>query len=146
MVVITNARVMTCAGADLGIVEQGAVVFEGARIAWIGAARDLPSSARHAPAIDAGGRLLTPGLIDCHAHPLFAGDRAHEFALRARGASYQEIAAAGGGIAATLVPTRAASAHALADLTRARARNALAAGTTTMEAKSGYDLTLPGEV
>jgi imidazolonepropionase len=133
---------MTCAGGGLGVIERGAVAIDGDRIAWVGLAAHAPAADR---VIDAGGRLITPGLVDCHAHPLFAGDRSAEFAMRARGASYQEIAAAGGGIAATLGPTRAASIDTLVELTRARLDRALACGTTTMEAKSGYDLTLDGE-
>ncbi|HTJ44118.1 MAG TPA: imidazolonepropionase [Kofleriaceae bacterium] len=142
--VLTHARVMTCEGDALGVIDDGAIVVEGDRIAWIGA--DVPARFAALPTIDLGGRLLTPGLVDCHAHPLFAGDRANEFAMRARGATYQEIAAAGGGITATLGPTRAASIDELVALTRARTARALASGTTTMEAKSGYDLTLDGEV
>jgi len=153
--VVTGARVMTCAGPDaagagpaaLGLIDGGAVAAgDDGRIAWVGPAADLPAPWRGAPAIDARGRLLTPGLVDCHAHPLFAGDRSAEFALRARGAGYQEIAAAGGGINATLGPTRAATTEALVALTRDRMARALRGGTTTMEAKSGYDLTLAGEV
>jgi imidazolonepropionase len=146
-IVLAEARVMTCAGpgGGLGLIDRGAVVIEGDVIAWVGPLDELPAAYRGAERRDLRGRLLTPGLVDCHAHPLFAGDRADEFAMRARGASYQEIAAAGGGIAATVGPTRAADAETLADLTRARLRRALAAGTTTMEAKSGYDLTLAGE-
>ncbi len=146
--VLTDARVMTCAEdprGSLGLIDRGAVVIEGEQIAWVGGIDDLPAAYRGAETIGLGGRLLTPGLIDCHAHPLFAGDRADEFAMRARGASYQEIAAAGGGITATTGPTRAATVEHLAALTQQRMRRALAAGTTTMECKSGYDLTLNGE-
>lgn len=147
--VITGARVMTCAGAPgepLGLIDRGALVCEGDRIAWVGPEDDLPALAATAEVVDLGGRLLTPGLIDCHTHLPFAGDRAREFGLRARGASYAEIAAAGGGIAATVAATRAASDDALVALAVARTRRALAAGTTTMEAKSGYDLTVAGEL
>ncbi|HVV87664.1 MAG TPA: imidazolonepropionase, partial [Kofleriaceae bacterium] len=109
-----------------------------------GAARaaGLRVGARH----DVEGRLLTPGLVDCHTHAIFAGDRAREFGLRARGASYLEIAAAGGGIVATTGPTRAASDDELVRLTVARLAGARATGTTTMEVKSGYDLTVDGEL
>jgi imidazolonepropionase len=147
--VITGARVMTCAGPPgdpLGLIDRGALVCEGDRIAWVGAEDDLPALGATAEVVDLGGRLLTPGLVDCHTHLPFAGDRAREFGLRARGASYAEIAAAGGGIASTVAATRAASDDALVALAVARTRRALAAGTTTMEAKSGYDLTLAGEL
>jgi imidazolonepropionase len=148
-VVITGARVMTCAGPPgdpLGLIDHGALVCEGERIAWVGPEAELPALAATAEVVDLGGRLLTPGLVDCHTHLPFAGDRAREFGLRARGASYAEIAAAGGGIASTVAATRAASADALVRLAVARTRRALAAGTTTMEAKSGYDLTVAGEL
>jgi imidazolonepropionase len=147
--VITGARVMTCAGPpgdSLGLIDHGALVCEGEHIAWVGPEAELPALAATAEVVDLGGRLLTPGLIDCHTHLPFAGDRAREFGLRARGASYAEIAAAGGGIASTVAATRAASAEALVRLAVARTRRALAAGTTTMEAKSGYDLTVAGEL
>jgi imidazolonepropionase len=158
--VIVNARVMTCAGAPddpLGIIDDGAVVCANGRIAWIGPHADLAAAAAalgmevsevpgRVERIDADGRLVTPGLVDCHTHLIFAGNRAGEFALRAKGAGYQEIAAAGGGIAATLAATRAEPFDDLVKLTAARARRALALGVTTLEAKSGYDLTIDGEV
>jgi imidazolonepropionase len=96
--------------------------------------------------VDAQARLVTPGLIDCHAHPLFGGNRAGEFSSRAEGQSYLDIAAAGGGIQATIEPTRAASFDQHVAQAAARMRRALAHGTTTSEAKSGYDLTLAGEL
>jgi imidazolonepropionase len=143
--VIRNARVMTCdpARPGLGIIERGALVIEGETIAWIGEDAEAPVVDR---TLDAGGRLVTPGLVDCHTHAIFAGDRGGEFALRAAGASYVEIAAAGGGIAATLGPTRAASDAELERLLVARLDAALAGGTTTIEVKSGYDLTVGGEL
>jgi imidazolonepropionase len=158
--VVANARVMTCVGPPddpLGIVDDGAVICAAGRIAWAGPQGDLSAAAAalglevsevpgRVERLDAGGRLVSPGLVDCHTHLVFAGNRAGEFALRARGATYQEIAAAGGGIAATLAATRAESIDELVRLTAARARRALALGVTTIEAKSGYDLTIDGEV
>ena len=96
--------------------------------------------------IDALGQLVTPGLVDCHTHAIFAGDRANEFAMRAAGRSYLDIAAAGGGIGATLGPTRAATDAELVALLEGRLDAALAGGTTTIEVKSGYDLTVDGEL
>lgn len=142
---IRNARVMTCdpSRPGLGMIDRGALVIANGSIAWIGEDGQAP----HADTtIDAGGRLVTPGLVDCHTHAIFAGDRANEFAMRAAGKPYLEIAAAGGGIQATLKPTRAASDDALIALTRERLRRARGHGTTTIEIKSGYDLTNEGEI
>lgn len=142
--VIRNARVLTCdpARVGLGMVDRGAIAIRGGEVVWVGPDADRPGATR---VVDAGGRLVTPGLVDCHTHAIFAGDRANEFAMRAAGRSYLEIAAAGGGIGATLGPTRAASDEALVAMLRGRLDAALAAGTTTIEIKSGYDLTLAGE-
>jgi imidazolonepropionase len=143
--VIHNARVMTCDPARLGIgiIDHGAIVMSGAAIRWVGHDGDRPHADRE---IDAGGRLVTPGLVDCHTHAIFAGERANEFGMRAAGKSYLEIAKAGGGIAASLEPTRAASDAELIAGLRERLDTALAAGTTTVEVKTGYDLTVEGEL
>lgn len=143
--VLRNARVLTCDPArfGLGMIDRGAVAIHGGVITWVGPDADRPAATR---VVDAGGKLVTPGLVDCHTHAIFAGDRANEFAMRAAGKGYLEIAAAGGGISATLGPTRAASDDALIALTSARLDGALATGTTTIEIKSGYDLTVGGEL
>lgn len=148
-----HAHVITCDGPPgdpLGAIADGAIIEERGLIAWVGASADWRAAASRIGAIhrvhDLRGALLTPGLVDCHTHAVFAGDRAAEFAMRARGASYQEIAAAGGGIAATLGPTRAATDDELVELTRARLARARSFGTTTIEVKTGYDLRLPGEL
>ncbi|MDQ3298538.1 MAG: imidazolonepropionase [Myxococcota bacterium] len=143
--VIRDARVMTCdpARAGLGMIDHGAIAIANGAIAWVGEAADAPPARR---TIELGGRLLTPGLVDCHTHAIFAGDRANEFAMRAAGAGYLEIAAAGGGIAATLMPTRAASDDELIELLEGRLDLVLGHGTTTIEIKSGYDLTVEGEL
>src|SRR4029077_8499294 len=107
-----------------------------------GAHADAPSADN---TIDAGGKLVPPGFVACHTHAIFAGDRANEFGMRAAGRSYLEIAAAGGGIAATLGPTRAASDTQIEALLIERLDAALAGGTTTIEVKTGYDLTTAGE-
>jgi len=143
--VIRGARIMTCdpARGGLGVIDDGAMVVADGRVAWIGEAADAPSSAR---TIELGGRLVTPGLVDCHTHAIFAGDRANEFAMRAAGKTYLEIAAAGGGINATLGPTRAAKDDELVELLERRLDLVRAHGTTTIEVKSGYDLTVDGEL
>ena len=133
----------------LGMLRGGAVVAVGGRIEWVGKRDELARSGidlSSAHRVDAGGRLVTPGLVDCHAHPVFAGDRSEEFARRAAGQTYLEIARAGGGIAATVAATRAAGFDDLVALTCARLDGALACGTTAMEAKSGYDLSVEGEL
>ena len=143
--VIYNARLMTCDPSlfGLGLIDRGAVAINQGVVAWVGRDDARPRGARE---VDAGGKLVTPGLVDCHTHAIFAGDRANEFAMRSEGKSYLEIAKAGGGIAATLVPTRAASDDELIGLMTERLDRALAGGTTTIEIKSGYDLTVEGEL
>ncbi|MGE5186411.1 MAG: imidazolonepropionase [Acidobacteriota bacterium] len=143
--VIFNARVMTCdpARPGLGMIERGAVALDAGKVAWVGDDAQRPHGDDE---LDARGRLVTPGLVDCHTHAIFAGDRAHEFALRAAGKGYLEIQAAGGGIMATLAPTRAASDDELRALLAARLDAMRAGGTTTVEVKTGYDLTTAGEL
>ncbi|HEY4177590.1 MAG TPA: imidazolonepropionase [Kofleriaceae bacterium] len=145
---IRNARLMTCdpERPGAGVIERGAVAISGGAIVWAGVDGDIGGVKEASRVIDAGGRLVTPGLVDCHTHAIFAGDRAGEFGLRASGAGYLEIAAAGGGIAASLKATRLASDETLIDLLRERLRLAAAGGTTTIEVKSGYDLTVEGEL
>jgi imidazolonepropionase len=135
---------MTCREPGLGLVPGGAVLVEDGRIAWVGPTADAPRSV--GPRIDADGRLVTPGLVDAHAHPIFGGERAGEFAQRAAGASYLDIAARGGGIRATVRATRAADDATLLAAARGRLARALAHGTTTMEAKTGYALSVAGEL
>ncbi|MDB4958366.1 MAG: imidazolonepropionase [Myxococcales bacterium] len=144
--VIRNARLMTCDPSlfGLGVIDPGAIAITGGVVVWVGSDGEHPRDAKRE--VDAGGRLVTPGLVDCHTHAIFAGDRAHEFAMRAEGRSYLEIAAAGGGIAATLGPTRAASDAQLIAMMSERLATARAGGTTTIEVKSGYDLTVAGEL
>lgn len=138
-----NARLATMAGDGLGLVEQGALAVRDGRIAWVGPEADLPAG--EGPETDCEGRLLTPGLIDCHTHLVFAGSRAREFAMRLEGATYAEIAQAGGGIISTVRATRAASEEALLAQTLPRLDALIAEGVTTVEVKSGYGLTLEDE-
>jgi len=139
-----NARLATLSPRlpGLGVVEDGAVAAEGERIVYVGPARDAPSG----EAIDCEGRWITPGLIDCHTHLVHAGDRAHEFERRLAGASYEEIARAGGGIASTVAAVRAASEAELAAASRPRLEALVAEGVTTVEVKSGYGLSLDDEL
>jgi len=131
--------------SGLGLVEHGAVAASGGRIAFAGAVGDLPTGwdAKERVALD--GRWITPGLIDCHTHLVYAGDRAEEFELRIAGVSYQEIARRGGGILATVTATRAASERDLVAATLPRLDRLLAEGVTTVEIKSGYGLELAAE-
>jgi imidazolonepropionase len=139
-----NARLATMDPArnGLGIVEKGAVAAEDGRIAYAGPEADLPSSlaVTASEIIDCEGRWITPGLIDCHTHIVHAGNRAHEFELRLNGATYEEIARAGGGILSTVNATRAASEAELVASALPRLDALIAEGVTTIEVKSGYGL------
>ena len=144
--VVTRAHLATMAG-DLpyGAIRDGAIGVAGGRIGWIGAAKDLPGDWRAVRTIDAGGRWLTPGLVDCHTHLVYAGNRANEFEARLGGTTYAEIAQAGGGIAATVRATRAASIDDLVAQSRPRLAALAAEGVTTIEIKSGYGLDVANE-
>jgi imidazolonepropionase len=135
------------AAQPYGLIEDAALVVEGESIAWVGSHAELPASllARCTAQHDAGGALITPGLIDCHTHLVYGGDRAHEFELRLNGASYEDIARAGGGIASTVKATRAASAQDLQAQSAPRLKELIAEGVTTLEIKSGYGLALEHE-
>src|SRR2546428_160934 len=124
----------------LGVIERGAVAAKDGRIAFAGAAADLPTGWDAANRVVLDGRWITPGLIDCHTHLVYAGDRAHEFELRLAGASYEEIARAGGGIVSTVQATRGASEDELVTATLTRLDRLIAEGATTVEVKSGYGL------
>src|SRR3954447_10711969 len=147
-VVWRNARLATMAVGvpGLGIVEHGALAIRNGRILYAGPEADLPGAATAgAEIIDADGRWITPGLIDCHTHLVYAGDRAHEFELRLAGASYEEIARAGGGIVSSVAAVRAADEDRLVRETLPRLDALLAEGVTTVEVKSGYGLDLASE-
>ena len=136
-----HARLATLqTGTPWGWVEDGALLVEGDRLRWVGAERDLPAGLKPAAEHDLAGALVTPGLVDCHTHLVYGGDRAAEFEQRLQGASYEDIARAGGGIRATVAATRAADDDTLFTLAAARARALAAEGVTTMEIKSGYGL------
>jgi imidazolonepropionase len=133
---------MTQGGAPYGGLEDAAIASADGRIAWVGARSTLPGRPESlAPHVhDLGGRWLTPGLIDCHTHIVHGGDRAQEFELRLQGATYEEIARAGGGIRSTVTKTRAASEAELLASAEARLAPLRAEGVTTIEVKSGYGL------
>ena len=145
---LMNATLASFAGdAPYGLIERGAIGIHHGRIAWVGRVDALPDAPNAlAPIIESvDGSLITPGLVDCHTHLVFAGDRAHEFDLRLNGASYEEIARAGGGIVSSVGATRGASEDQLYAQSLPRALALLADGVTTLEIKSGYGLNLESE-
>jgi imidazolonepropionase len=137
---------MTEGGTPYGLVENAAVAIEGETIAWCGPRDDVPAAFKTARTVDLDGRLVTPGLIDCHTHIVFGGDRAREFEQRLEGASYEEVARAGGGILSTVRDTRAASEDALLEQALPRVDTLLREGVTMLEIKSGYGLTIEDEL
>ena len=141
-----HARLATMAGASgWGWIEDGALLVEGDTIVWAGADADLSREVSVQDEFHLHGALITPGLIDAHTHLVYGGDRAAEFELRLQGASYEEIARAGGGIRSTVAATRAASSEALFASAVARARTLMQEGVTTLEIKSGYGLSAEHE-
>ncbi|MCA3457463.1 MAG: imidazolonepropionase [Rhodobacter sp.] len=141
--ILTNATLATMTGG-YGLITDGALVMDRGGILWAGPAADLPRA--DLPVHDLGGRLVTPALIDCHTHLVFAGDRAQEFEMRLNGASYAEVARAGGGIVSTVRATRAAQEDDLFTLSLPRLDAMLAEGTGTVEIKSGYGLDVETEL
>ena len=143
----TLAALQADADQPYGLVPDGALVVQGATLKWVGPLAELPEALRAQCSTqhDAGGALITPGLIDCHTHLVYGGDRAAEFEQRLQGVGYEEIARQGGGIASTVRATRAASALELQASAARRLRHLLAEGVTTLEIKSGYGLVLEHE-
>jgi imidazolonepropionase len=139
-----NARLATC-DAEQRSITGGALLTRGARIEWVGEEAQLPAIASRAEVHDLAGAWVTPGLIDCHTHLVFAGTRADEYAQRLRGRSYEEIARAGGGILSTVRAVRAASETQLFEESAPRLAALASEGVTTIEIKSGYGLTLADE-
>ncbi len=142
-----NCRIATMEnrGAPYGLIDDAALQITDGRIAWAGPAGDR-SPQPGARQLDLGGRLVTPGLIDCHTHLVYAGNRAGEWELRLEGASYEEIARKGGGIASTVRATRGAASSELLHTAQARLSTLAAEGVTTVEVKSGYGLDLETEL
>jgi imidazolonepropionase len=143
---LTNATLACVDGdAGYGLRAAAALLVDGERIAWVGPMADCPQ-ANGAEVYDCSGKLVTPGLIDCHTHLVYGGDRADEFELRLEGASYAEIAARGGGIVSTVSATRAAGIEQLFEQALPRVRQLMREGLTTVEIKSGYGLDTENEV
>lgn len=144
----TDCHLATFSDEGYGLVEHGALAAEGERLAWVGPAAELPAPAEELAdeVISLGGAWVTPGLIDCHTHLVFGGNRAREFEQRLEGVSYEEIARRGGGIVSTVRATREASEDELVASARGRLERLLAEGVTTVEIKSGYGLELESEL
>lgn len=140
-----HARLATLAGEGWGLVDDGALLTQGPRITWVGSASQLPAGLDIEAEHDLGGALVTPGLVDCHTHLVYAGRRSDEAELRLNGASYEQIARAGGGIRSTVAATRAAGEDELLRLAARRAQALRAQGVTTLEVKSGYGLSQEAE-
>ncbi|RFC69022.1 MULTISPECIES: imidazolonepropionase [Mesorhizobium] len=142
-----NARLATFAEnlTGMGIAEKGAVAARDGRIAYAGPEAELPNEFLKSETVDCEGRWITPGLIDCHTHLVYAGNRANEFEMRLAGASYEEVARAGGGIVSSVKSLRAASEDDLVRESTPRLRALMAEGVTTVEIKSGYGLDLQSE-
>ena len=138
--VLINLSAATMTDDRYGLVPDAAIVLGDGRIVWIGPRADLPAEFAPSAQDDLGGRLVTPALIDCHTHIVYGGNRAREFEMRLEGASYQEIARAGGGIVSTVAATRAASFDELLADALVRADALIAQGVGTVEIKSGYGL------
>ena len=144
---IRNATLvpMTDSQDDFYIINNGAIAIDGDLIVWSGFEKDIPNEYKNYSEYNAKGKLVTPGLIDCHTHLVFGGNRSHEFNMRLNGKSYQEIAKAGGGIASTMKATRQASFDDLLSSAIVRIDDMIANGVTTVEVKSGYGLDVETE-
>ncbi|MBG6204991.1 imidazolonepropionase [Labrenzia sp. EL_13] len=145
---LINASLATLAnnGTPYGLIEEGILALDGGKIAWIGKVADLPAAYQNWERQDLAGRLVTPGLIDCHTHVVFGGNRAREFEMRLEGATYEEVARAGGGIVSTVKATRSANEEDLLDQALLRVDALIAEGVTALEIKSGYGLDLDTEL
>ena len=143
---LTGLTLAASDGRAFDVTSDAAIAIEGARIAWAGPRANLPAGHESRRARDLGGRLVTAGLVDCHTHVVFGGDRAREFDMRLNGASYEEIARAGGGILSSVRDTRAADEDSLLASALTRVDHLIAEGVSTIEVKSGYGLNIPAEL
>jgi len=141
-----TAATMSEGTEPYGLIEDALIAIQDGRIAWIGPREDAPATVRALPVQKQEGRLVTPGLIDCHTHIVHGGDRAREFEMRLEGASYEEVARAGGGIVSTVKATRAADEDELVESALPRLDTLIAEGVTTIEVKSGYGLDIATEL
>ena len=141
-----KAATLVAGATGYGLVEDAAIAVQEGRISWVGDASDLPQDYADWEKVELEGALVTPALVDCHTHLVFGGDRSREFALRLEGASYEEIAQAGGGIRSTVSATRAASDADLLHSALRRADDLIADGVAVIEIKSGYGLTIEHEL
>lgn len=141
-----HEKIATSPRVALGIIEDGALIVENGNIHWVGKTADLPDIVDAATIIDASDNVVMPGFIDSHTHLMFSGYREHEFEERLRGATYKDIATAGGGVKKTVQATRQASQEELFTLTKKRLDKMLRLGTTTVEIKSGYGLSTAEEL
>ena len=143
---LVNARLVAMRDASCAVLDRGAMLVERGRVAWVHAMNGMPRIEGDVEEVDAGGALVTPGLVDCHTHLVFAGTRAGDFERRLQGATYEQIAREGGGIVSTVRATRAASSEALRSQSAARLHALRDEGVTTVEIKSGYALDVEGEL
>ena len=141
-----KAATLVAGATGYGLVEDAAIAVQGGRISWVGDASDLPQDYADWEKVGLEGALVTPALVDCHTHLVFGGDRSREFALRLEGASYEEIAKAGGGIRSTVSATREATDEDLLASALRRVDDLLADGVAVIEVKSGYGLTIEQEM
>lgn len=144
-----NARLATLdpQKPGLGVIEKGAIVTQGGRISFVGPEAELPVSAiERAEITDLEGRWVTPGLVDCHTHIVYGGNRAREFEMRLEGATYEEVARAGGGIVSSVKATNALTVDGLVEAALPRLDTLISEGLTTIEIKSGYGLNIDGEL
>ena len=144
---LTNATIAAMTGGEpYGLIRDGAILVDNGTITWVGPQAEIPATTSGGESIDLEGRLVTPGLIDCHTHIVHGGNRANEFEMRLNGASYEEVARAGGGIVSTVRATRTASEDELLASALPRVDALLAEGVTAIEVKSGYGLDIETEL